>query len=39
MTMYNDWHEPGQKLLLNDYTIPSLQSRMQDIEDAIDNLF
>lgn len=39
MKMYDDWHQPGAKYLLNDYVIPSGQSGMQDIEDGIDNLF
>ncbi|ULC60818.1 DUF1800 domain-containing protein [Flaviramulus sp. BrNp1-15] len=39
MVMYDDWHQPGEKHLLNGYTVPSGQSGMKDIEDAIDNLF
>ncbi len=39
LIMYNDWHEPGTKYLLNDQVVPAGQSGMQDIEDAIDNLF
>lgn len=39
MAMYEDWHEQGSKQLLNDYTIPSGQSGMQDIDDAINHLF
>ncbi|WP_203256849.1 DUF1800 domain-containing protein [Hyunsoonleella ulvae] len=39
MIMYDDWHEPGAKQLLNGYTIPSGQSGMQDIDDAINHLF
>jgi len=39
MIMYDDWHEPGEKKLLNGFTISSGQSGMQDIEDAIDHLF
>lgn len=39
MIMYDDWHEPGSKQLLNGYTIPSGQSGMQDIDAAIDHLF
>ncbi len=39
MTMYDDWHQPGEKQLLNNKIVPSGQSGMQDIEDAIDNLF
>jgi uncharacterized protein (DUF1800 family) len=39
MRMYDDWHQPGAKYLLNDFVVPSGQSGIQDIEDAIDNLF
>lgn len=39
MTMYNEWHEPGEKKLLNGYIIPNGQSGMQDVEDALNNLF
>lgn len=39
MIMYDDWHEPGSKQLLNGYTIPNGQSGMQDIDAAIDHLF
>lgn len=39
MIMYDDWHQPGSKQLLNDYTIPSGQSGMQDIDAAITHLF
>ncbi|WOD43616.1 DUF1800 domain-containing protein [Hwangdonia lutea] len=39
MAMYDEWHQPGEKKLLNGLVIPSGQSGMQDIEDAIDNLF
>ncbi|TBN04276.1 DUF1800 domain-containing protein [Hyunsoonleella flava] len=39
MIMYEDWHEPGAKQLLNGYTIPNGQSGMQDIDDAINHLF
>jgi len=39
MKMYNEWHQPGAKYLLNDLVVPAGQSGMQDIEDAIDNLF
>lgn len=39
MIMYDDWHESGAKQLLNGYTIPSGQSGMQDIDDAINHLF
>lgn len=39
MAMYEDWHEPGEKHLLNDFIVPDGQSGMQDIDMAIDNLF
>jgi len=39
LTMYEAWHQPGQKHLLNGLTVPSGQSGMQDINTAIDNLF
>ncbi|GAB1858501.1 DUF1800 domain-containing protein [Flavobacteriaceae bacterium MHTCC 0001] len=39
MIMYDEWHEPGQKFLLNGYIVPSGQSGMQDIDAAIDHLF
>ena len=40
MNMYDEWHEPGPKVLFGGaYTIPSGQTGMQDIEDAIDYLF
>ena len=39
MTMFDDFHEPGEKNLLNGATVPAGQGGAQDIEDAIDNLF
>ena len=39
MKMYEEYHEPGEKKLLNGKIIPAGQSGMQDIDDAIDNLF
>lgn len=39
LTMYEEWHQPGEKHLLNNLTIPGGQSGMQDINAAIDNLF
>lgn len=39
MKMYEEWHHQGPKHLLNGFTIPAGQSGMEDIEDAIDNLF
>jgi uncharacterized protein (DUF1800 family) len=39
MAMYEDFHEPGEKHLLNGYTIPAGQTGMEDIDDAINHLF
>lgn len=39
MKMYPEWHEPGPKFLLNGYVTPARQAPMQDVRDALDNLF
>lgn len=39
MKMYDEWHEPGEKHLLNGLTVPSGQSGMEDFQMAMDNLF
>lgn len=39
MIMYQPEHEPGEKHLLNGFVIPAGQTGMQDINDAVDNLF
>lgn len=39
MKMYQAYHEPGEKKLLNGYVIPAGNTGDQDIELAIDNLF
>ncbi|MCI4668745.1 MAG: DUF1800 domain-containing protein [Bacteroidia bacterium] len=39
MKMYDYFHEPGPKYLLNGQVVPAGQTGMQDIEDAIDNVF
>lgn len=39
MVMFEDYHEPGSKQLLNGQVVPDGQMGMQDIEDAVDNLF
>lgn len=39
MAMYEFWHEPGEKTIVGDYTIPAGQTGMEDINDAIDHLF
>jgi uncharacterized protein (DUF1800 family) len=39
MRMYQAYHEPGPKFLLRGAYVPAGQTGMQDIQDAIDNLF
>jgi len=39
MIMYEDYHEPGPKYLLKGQVIPAGQTGMQDIKDAIHNLY
>ncbi|MEM7334522.1 MAG: DUF1800 family protein [Chloroflexota bacterium] len=39
MVMYEQYHEPGPKQLLNGVVVPAGQPGMQDVNDAIDNLF
>ncbi len=39
MKAFNEWHEPGVKILLNGKIVPNGQTAIKDIEDAIDNLF
>ena len=39
MAMYEQWHEPGPKNILGGQLIPSGQSGMEDIEDALDIIF
>jgi uncharacterized protein (DUF1800 family) len=39
MAMFEDYHETGQKTLLNGVVVPDGQSGMADIDDALDNLF
>jgi uncharacterized protein (DUF1800 family) len=39
MRMYDEFHEPGPKYLLRGAFVPPGQTGMQDIDDAIDNLF
>ncbi len=39
MRMYDEYHEPGPKQLLRGRFVPAGQTGMQDIHDAIDNLF
>jgi len=37
--MFDSYHEPGSKNLLNGYVVPAGQTGSQDIEAALDNLF
>ncbi len=39
MRMFDNFHEPGSKTLLNGTVVPNGQAPMDDINDAIDNLF
>jgi len=39
MIPFNNWHEPGAKTLLNGQVVPAGQTTLEDINDAIDNLF
>lgn len=39
MVMFDAFHEPGQKVLLNGVVVPDGQTGMQDINSAVDNLF
>jgi uncharacterized protein (DUF1800 family) len=39
MIMFEAYHEPGEKTLLNGVVVPEGQTGMQDIEAAVDNLF
>ncbi|ANM32082.1 hypothetical protein ABI59_04475 [Acidobacteria bacterium Mor1] len=39
MRMYEEYHEPGPKFLIKGLYLPPGQTGMQDIEDAVDNLF
>ncbi len=39
MKMYEDWHEPGEKHIVGNHTIPAGQLGMEDVEQAIDHLF
>jgi uncharacterized protein (DUF1800 family) len=39
MIMYENWHQEGEKHLLNGLVVPAGQSGMKDIEDAINMLF
>ncbi len=39
MKMYEEWHQPGPKTLLDDYQIPAGQNGMKDITDAVHHIF
>lgn len=39
MIMWEDWHQPGPKTMLNEYVIPPGQTGMKDIRDAVHQLF
>ncbi len=39
MKMYEEWHQQGQKNLLKGFVVPAGQTGMEDVNDAIDNLF
>jgi uncharacterized protein (DUF1800 family) len=39
MIMYEDWHQQGEKYLLDGYVVPAGQTGDEDIENAVDNLF
>ena len=39
MVMFEDYHETGQKQLLNGFVVPDGQTGLEDISDALDNLF
>ncbi len=41
MVMWNTWHEPGTKTLLNNFVVPNRNpvNGIADITDALDNLF
>ncbi|MEM1111016.1 MAG: DUF1800 family protein [Pseudomonadota bacterium] len=39
MQMYDAFHEPGKKTLLQGEVVPAGQSGLEDVEQAIDNLF
>jgi uncharacterized protein (DUF1800 family) len=39
LIMYDEFHEPGVKHLVNGFDIPAGQTGMKDIEDAVTNLF
>jgi uncharacterized protein (DUF1800 family) len=39
MVMFQQWHEPGEKYLLNGQVVPAGQTGNEDIQDVIDNLF
>ncbi len=39
MKMYEEWHQPGEKRIIDGHVIPAGQPGMQDVDDAITHLF
>ena len=39
LAMYDEWHEPGEKHLLDGYVVPAGQTGMEDVEETITHLF
>lgn len=39
MIMYEEWHQPGTKTLVNGHVIPAGQTGLKDINDAVHQLF
>ncbi len=41
MQMFDEWHEPGEKIIIDDFVIPDRNpvDGMADIQDALDHLF
>lgn len=39
MKMYEEWHQPGPKTILHNHVIPSGQTGLQDIQQAVHQLF
>ena len=39
MRMYDNEHEPGEKTIVGNFTIPAGQTGLEDINDALDHLF
>ncbi len=39
MAMYEEWHQQGEKHLLNGFVVPAGQTGMEDVEMAVNHLF